>query len=132
VDETGLTPLAFLAGGWRTANGPVTVEEHWTSPEAGSMLGCGRMMRDGETVLFEFLRIEQNGDEVVYHASPLGRAATPFHLAHAEPGLVVFENLEHDFPQRIVYRLRDDGVLHARTESEDGERGSDFVYARIE
>jgi Protein of unknown function (DUF2442) len=29
---------------------------------------------------------------------------------------VVFENLEHDFPQRVIYKLDGDGVLRASIE----------------
>ena len=33
---------------------------------------------------------------------------------------VVFENPEHDFPQRILYWLDDDDMLHARIEGTEG------------
>lgn len=127
-DAGELAPCAFLAGVWRTADG--SAEEHWTPPRAGSMLGCGRTVQDGRTVFFEFLRLSAEDGEVVYHASPVGLPSTPFTLVHSEDGLVVFENLEHDFPQRVVYLLRADGTLQARVESDDGARGSDFFYVR--
>jgi len=44
---------------------------------------------------------------------------------------VVFENPEHDFPQRILYRL-DGGMLHARIEGVvDGEPlSSEWTWSR--
>jgi predicted enzyme related to lactoylglutathione lyase len=128
--EDALEPVAFLAGSWRGAGGTQAHEEYWTPPEGGTMLGCSRLVRDGRTASFEYLRIERDGDGLVYQASPGGRPATPFRMVHAERGKAVFENLEHDFPQRITYWLDDDGVLHARIEDESGAKRRDFAWER--
>jgi hypothetical protein len=63
------------------------------------------MHRDiGRKTSFEFMRIEQTDDgALVYQAQPAGRPATPFKLKSISESRVVFENAEHDFPQRIIY-----------------------------
>lgn len=39
---------------------------------------------------------------------------------------VVFENAEHDFPQRIIYWMSNDGALHAKIEGKiKGEAASE-------
>jgi hypothetical protein len=45
---------------------------------------------------------------------------------------VVFENLTHDFPQRVIYRRSADGSVAARIEgTRNGQlRGIDFPYQR--
>jgi len=45
----------------------------------------------------------------------------------------VFENREHDFPQRVIYRRELDGSMHARIEGErDGRiRTIDFSKTRV-
>ena len=45
---------------------------------------------------------------------------------------VVFENPDHDFPQRIIYRLGDNGALLGRIEgnSEGQEVAVDFPMTR--
>ena len=45
---------------------------------------------------------------------------------------VIFENKEHDFPQRIIYRLDSDGDLLGRIEGIlDGmDRAADFPMTR--
>jgi len=91
--------------------------ECWSAPRGGLMLGWNRSVRADGRGAFEFLRIADTADGVVYFASPGGREATPFRLAEAADRSVVFENPEHDFPQRILYRLGTDGVLHARVEA---------------
>ena len=103
-----LDAVAFLAGTWTGEEGGVSMEEHWTVPAGGLMLGLHRDVVPGKPAFFEFLRIEATPKGIVYLASPRGAPATPF-----PP---VFENREHDFPTRIIYRLTPDGSLHARVE----------------
>lgn len=92
------------------------MEELWTAPKGGTMLALHRDVKEGRTVSFEYLRIESGPEGLVYQASPRGRPATPFRLKEAAAKRVVFENPEHDFPQRILYWLTEDGALHARIE----------------
>ena len=49
-----------------------------------------------------------------------------------DDGVVVFENLAHDFPQRIIYRRNRRRRVTARIEGTvKGEsRGRDFPYSR--
>ena len=46
--------------------------------------------------------------------------------------MVVFENPQHDFPQRIIYRLEKDGSLLARIEgvNQGREKGINFPMKR--
>lgn len=129
---SGLEQLAWLAGSWLSENDRSVSEEQWMKPRAGTMIGMNRTIAkppdarasDGKaserTVFFEFLRIEQNKDGIVYLASPKGRQpATPFKMKEVGEHSVVFENPEHDFPRRITYRLEGD-IMHARVEGTQG------------
>jgi len=120
-DLRPLHELAFLAGHWVGESGQVEMEEIWTEPKGGVMLGLHRDVAPGEPAFFEFLMIEERDGRMIYVASPRGRGATEFPLSKIEDSFVVFENFEHDYPQRIVYR-RDGDRLTARIEGEiDGE-----------
>ena len=57
-----------------------------------------------------------------------------FLLARLSETEVVFENLAHDFPQRIIYRLQAEGYLTGRIEGEiEGEaRAVDFPLQRVD
>jgi len=96
------------------------------------MLGVNRTAQ-GESGSFEFLRIAIDGERLAYFASPGGKAPTAFHLAELDGKHVVFENPEHDFPQRILYWIDDEGRLHGRIEgTEDGEtRGFEWHWERV-
>jgi hypothetical protein len=102
------------------------MEEHWTSAKGNSMVGMHRDVAKGRTVVFEFLRIEQRGDQITYLSMPNGRSpATPFALKELSGTRVVFENPAHDFPQRIIY-WKDGSDLRARIEGTiNGKAGSE-------
>lgn len=116
AQPASLDAVAFLAGTWTGEEGGVAMEEHWTTPAGGLMLGLHRDVEPGKPAFFEFLRIEATPKGIVYLASPRGAPATPFPLVESGGNRAVFENREHDFPTRIIYRLTPDGSLHARVE----------------
>ena len=120
-----LDGLAWLAGAWNGTSRGVEMEEQWTAPKGNSMIGLHRDVGKGRTLSFEFLRIEQQGDAIVYLSMPNGRSpATPFPLKEMTSMRVVFENPTHDFPQRIIY-WKDGADLRARIEgTQNGKMGS--------
>ncbi len=102
--------VAWIAGHWTAED----TEEVWLAPRGGLMTGMGRTLKNGRTN-FEFIRIQATKDGVFYFAQPGGRPAVAFRLVEASATRAVFSNPEHDFPQRIIYALRD-GQLCARVE----------------
>ena len=130
-----LTDLAWLAGPWVTTKGDRTVEEQWLAPSGGGMLGMSRTVRGGKMTEFEFLRIEQRGSDLFYIAQPGGRPPTEFKAVKLSPNEVTFENLQHDFPQQIIYTRNPDGSLTAKVQgpgrTKDGKpRAFAFEYQR--
>ncbi len=98
------------------------------------MLGVNRTVKDARTVAYEFMQIrETGGNRIEYVARPSGQAGAVFVLVQLSEREAVFENSSHDFPQRIIYRLRADGVLQARIEGQvQGEaKGVDFPLKRV-
>ena len=105
-----------MTGSWVGTSQGVEMEEHWTAPKGGSMIGMHRDVARGRTISFEFLRIEVQKEQIVYLSMPNGRSpATPFPLKEVSGTRVVFENPAHDFPQRIIY-WKDGNDLLARIE----------------
>jgi hypothetical protein len=124
--------LAWMAGAW-TAEGRLDIEEHWMAPKGGAMVGMGRTVARGRMVAFEFLRIETKDGGIDYIASPGGKPPTRFRLVRASATEAVFENLAHDFPKRILYRLQPDGSMLARVEGDgtEKEKALEFRYKRV-
>ena len=111
----------WMAGTWRAESDGTQMEEHWTSAAGGMMLGLHRDVRPNGKGFFEFLRIQQKDGVVTYLAMPGGKPATAFPLKSMTDSKVVFENLQHDFPQRIIY-WRDGAQLCARVEGKMKEK----------
>jgi uncharacterized protein DUF6265 len=102
-------------------------------PRGGLMLGSGRTTR-GDTLLdFEQTRIVVRGGRLVFAASPMGQPPAEFPGVAVSDSAVTFENPEHDFPQRVIYRRAGADVLVARVEGvrRGSVRGQDFRYERV-
>lgn len=126
--------IGWMAGCWESAGPRRVVEEQWTRPRGGTMMGVSRTVMGDSTREYEFTRIVEREGALVFVADPSGQARTEFVARAATADSVAFENPAHDFPQRIVYRRAAAGdSLHARIEAtRDGQvRGADFRYARV-
>jgi len=115
-----LSRLSWLEGRWTGVSDGLAMEEDWTAPAGGALLGMHKDVKDGRMVSFEFLRIQTTGEGTFYFASPRSAPPTPFRLVELSDRKVVFENKAHDFPQRILYWLEASGALHARVEGPQG------------
>jgi Domain of unknown function (DUF6265) len=131
-----IADLAWIEGHWVGSDGPLQMEEIWTSAAGGALVGLHKDVstRGGtpRMVSFEFLRIEAGSEGIVYVAQPGGRPPTRFTLIEHTGRRVVFANPAHDFPQRILYWLDDAGALHARVEGPKGGRtvGQEWTWTR--
>lgn len=131
-----IADLAWLEGHWTGADGPLQMEEIWTSPAGDSLVGLHKDVatRAGAArmVSFEFLRIDAGADGIAYIAQPGGQPPTRFALAEIGARRVVFANPTHDFPQRILYWLDDAGALHARVEGPKGGKtvGQEWTWTK--
>jgi uncharacterized protein DUF6265 len=125
--------LAWISGDWQTApGGRAQIEEHWTKVAGGSMMGMSRTVAGDKTVEFEYLRIEQRADGVYYVAHPKARCpGTDFKLTNSSANLAVFENPQHDFPKRIIYRKTGDDSLMASIDGGEGSKAMSFEFRRM-
>ena len=96
------------------------------------MLGMSRTVAGDKTVEFEYLRIEQRADGIYYVAHPKARCpGTDFKLTRASATEAVFENPQHDFPKRIIYRKTGDDSLTATIDGGENTKAISFAYRRI-
>jgi Domain of unknown function (DUF6265) len=132
AETTALSDLSWITGDWQTpAGGRAQIEEHWTQPAGGSMMGVSRTVAGDKTVEFEYLRIEQRPDGIYYVAHPKARCpGTDFKLTRASATEAVFENPQHDFPKRIIYRKTDEG-LTASIDGGEGTKAMAFPFRKM-
>ncbi len=128
-----VSDLGWISGCWRQDRGPGRyVLEQWTAP-AGMILGMARTYRDGKITSYEYLRIEEKDGDIFYVAIPSRQKETFFKLTSLKDGTAVFENPEHDFPQKIIYMKTESGISARVEGSMNGQtRGFDVVFGKGE
>lgn len=133
---TKIEDFAAMAGCWERgdrAKGSL-VTEVWMKPAGNSILGIGRTVRNGKTVDHEFMRIEQRADGIYFVAKPkTNPAETDFKLKSSTAGEAVFENLAHDFPQRVIYKFTGSKLAGRIEGTRNGKSsGIDFPFERAD
>ena len=130
---SGIQRVAWLQGCWEAASPEGTIEERWMAPRGGSMLGVGRTVRGGTLAEYELVVIREQGDRLAYEAHPSGQPSATFLSDTVTDTAVVFQNLQHDFPQRVGYdRQGRDGLtawIDGGPASEQPRR--EFAYRRV-
>ena len=127
-----ISALSFLAGHWQEKTDREDTQETWLGPQGDLMVAANLSSRGGR-VGFENLRIIKRDGKLIYLASPGGRnPPTEFPLKESGANRAVFENPNHDFPQRIIYK-REGDVLIARIEGVIGEneKSKEWRFKRV-
>lgn len=129
----GLSAVAFLVGCWAQP-GPEGdgLREFYPPPASNMLTGLSQFWRDGAIVDFEFHRIDSSADGPVLTPHPRGVASVQFRPVEIEAERIVWQNLEHDFPQRIIYHRVAPDTLVARVEGapESGVEGLQWSMIR--
>lgn len=125
--------LAWMNGIWTQTKEGEVVQESWLGPRGKTMVGGNLTTSARRGTSFEFLRIVEGTDGLVYYGSPEGKTPTPFKLKQMGDKRVVFENPTHDFPQRIIYWLEPDGAMKARIEGQvkGKDRGIEWRFEPV-
>jgi hypothetical protein len=101
----------------------------WMKPEAGSVMGMGRTIRNGKTVATEYFSVAEQPDGIVMNVQlRLAEKTTTFRVKEITATSVIYENPLHDFPQRVIYRRTGPGALLGRIEGVEKGKGRAIDY----
>jgi hypothetical protein len=129
--KAAIGDLTWLAGAWvGTRSSGSSIEERWSPPLGGALLGLSRTVSRERMVAFEYLRVVERDGGLVYVAQPGGAPPTEFVLTELAGSRAVFENPRHDSPQRIVYELSAEGALSASVGYIHGGKPQRFDFTR--
>ena len=125
--------LTWMAGAWtQTDDRGVTTRETWLAPLGGAMAGVGQTNRPNGKTSFDFMSITTEAAGLTFTARIEGQSPTPFVLKAGRADEAVFENLAHDFPQRIIYRQCGEDLCGRIEGVMDGQaQGFDWRYRRV-
>ena len=105
-NTASIESLSWLSGCWQGRQGTAVIEEIWSKPGGMSMIGLGRTIKDNRTVSFEFMQFREENGTLFFLPQPQGGAQVRFPLKEFTPAKLTFENLTHDFPQRVTYERK--------------------------
>jgi hypothetical protein len=117
--EEKINQISWLVGTWEGIDdNELVFVEVWTKGSGNWMDGKGATLAPtGDTLFKETLKIELVEGTPYYVATvPQNPGPVLFRLVEGDESHCVFENLDHDFPQRIVYTLETNSTLHVRLE----------------
>lgn len=114
-----LDDLRFLAGAWEHTEDGMHMREVWDQPLGDAMVGHFVIVSEGSAVLYELFSVEQGEEGApVLRLRHFHRGLTPWAseaegpltltLTETEENRAVFANPENDFPQQLIYELKDD------------------------
>jgi hypothetical protein len=115
-NKASLADLAWLTGCWEGRQGQAVIEEVWSKPAGGSMLGFGRTVNGGRTTNYEFMHVREENGSLTYMPQPQGGTRVSFPLKDSFGARMTFENKAHDFPQRVSYERKGPGLMLAAIE----------------
>ncbi len=97
--------FGFLSGKWKVENSNLI--EKWKLDGEDVMTGKAYSISAQDTILHELIQLIFDQNNIWYKAQVIGQnnnQSILFKLVKCQPNLFVFENPEHDYPQRIGYR----------------------------
>lgn len=135
VKEKPLDKFSWLEGGWEGITEEVVMRETWTRVNDKLMKGDAYVLAGTDTVFRESLKLMAMNDSLIYYVVFIHGVpdSTSFILKKYENNEAVFENPEHDFPQRIVYKKVSEDSVYAYIEGETdkGLQREEFPYKRV-
>lgn len=108
--------LNTLNGNWQSIRKNGTLTEQWIVVNDSTMHTYSYIRNGKDSIPEEKVELSFRNGKIFYTASAMGQNdnnPVPFLLTEIDAGKYIFENRQHDFPQRITYQLLDDKTLYA-------------------
>lgn len=131
--------LSWMSGYWLSCSRDSEVSETWSDARGGVMLGTSFTLSSGKPS-WEFSRIgpsdvkDAPGGGISFFAQPSGQAPAEFRAVRVTARRVVFENLQHDFPHRVIYTREGDrltGRIEGTIEGQPQSMEWNYVAAKL-
>lgn len=110
------SPLHSLAGTWKMETAKAVLYESWEKLNDSTLKSRSYNVKDKDTVWLEEAELVKRGGRISYIPvvqEQNNNEPVVFILTKTEKNIYTFENAAHDFPQRIVYALPQNNLLHA-------------------
>jgi hypothetical protein len=135
--EANFKPLHGLVGTWKMETARGSLFETWQLSSAHQLAGKSFRIRNTDTVLLEQVDLSFKDGNILYIPVVRGQnneQPVIFRLISNTGDQYIFENKEHDYPQRVIYKIVSKDAVHARIEGTKNGKAmsSDFIYSRVQ
>lgn len=103
-DQAQSLRAEWLQGCWEARSPGLVIEENWTAPRGGVMIGISRTVRRDSLIEYELVLLRESGGVITYEAHPSRQPLATFTATEATNSTIVFANPSHDYPQQVGYR----------------------------
>lgn len=118
----------WLIGSWQNVSENEISAEIWEKKNDSVFIAKSFVLVNKDTVFSESIRIEQRGNSLFYIPTVKEQNqghAVEFVLVSSNEDQLVFENLKHDFPQKISYtKITHDSIVAEISGIEEGKQKS--------
>ncbi len=133
--KSALGQLHQLSGTWAMGTGDKIIYENWQVLRDGSMTGKSYKIKGADSIIFEQMKFVEKNKQVFFLAKVTNQnegKEVPFKLISSSNHTFVFENPEHDFPQRVIYQIISKDSVHAWIEGKykGKDEKEEFYYSR--
>ena len=131
-----LTQLSWMLGKWQMQTNGGAIIEEWAKSSDSLWQGVSYAVSHyGDTQFAENIKLNYVNDQLVYLPTVSDQnenKEVSFAEKSFSDSLVVFENMDHDFPQRIIYKkISDTSILAAIEGIQNGQsRREEFAYIK--
>lgn len=129
---TTLKELKWMLGNWESKTDEGILYEDWKKVDDSTYNGHAYAISlDGDTTFNENAKVILRNGNIIYSVTVNNEESVDFTLVDIEQQ-AVFENVNHDYPQRIVYKNLSADSLFARIEGtvDGAEESEDFRYGK--
>lgn len=118
----------WLIGKWGFTMPEGTLSETWTQLNDSTYAGHTYFVIGKDTVFSENITLEQRGNELSYVTVMKDQnqgKPVAFKLTSSTKKTLVFENPSHDYPQKITYTKKGNGLLAEISGTQNGKAASE-------
>ncbi len=110
-----LNRAQWLIGSWKGVIGEGVSVENWYKQDDSTYAGAGLFIKGNVNLSEESVKLYQRGKDLYYEPTVKGQndgKPITFKMISITPKKMVFENPQHDFPQKITYtQMTDDSMV---------------------
>ncbi|NBL65260.1 hypothetical protein GV828_08640 [Flavobacterium sp. NST-5] len=110
-----LTNVEWLLGRWENNSPEGNLSEIWKKENDSTLLGESYFVIKNDTVFGEKVKLFQSGTQLVYEVNVANQndgKAVAFESTFFNNKTAIFENKNHDYPNKIIYnKVSDDSLV---------------------